>query len=85
MNTDKAFNADVGVATTEIYRLQADFDHFPEEVKGIITNMFFNLGYDRCVLFILVVLNLVLCTKLNLHSEKFRYFFNPHSPSKQKS
>ena len=51
MNTDKAFNADVGVATTEIYRLQADFDHFPEEVKGIITNMFFNLGYDRCVLF----------------------------------
>ena len=42
-----AFNEDIETVVSDCYKLYPDFDDLPEEVKRIIANMMFNMGYPR--------------------------------------
>ena len=43
----EAFEADVESVLSDCERLYVQFEHLPEEVKLIIANMMFNMGYTR--------------------------------------
>ena len=43
----EAFEADVETVLSDCERLYVQFEHLPEEVKLIIANMMFNMGYTR--------------------------------------
>ena len=43
----EAFETDVETVLSDCERLYVQFEHLPEEVKLIIANMMFNMGYTR--------------------------------------
>ena len=43
----EAFEADVESVLSDCERLYVQFEHLPEEVKLIVANMMFNMGYTR--------------------------------------
>ena len=43
----EAFEADVETVLSDCERLYVQFEHLPEEVKLIVANMMFNMGYTR--------------------------------------
>ena len=43
----EAFEQDVESVLTDCERLYVQFEHLPEEVKLIVANMMFNMGYTR--------------------------------------
>ena len=50
VNSDRvqeAFETDVETVLSDCERLYVQFEHLPEEVKLIIANMMFNMGYTR--------------------------------------
>ena len=42
-----AFNEDIETVVSDCHKLYPDFEDLPEEVKRIIANMMFNMGYGR--------------------------------------
>ena len=44
---DEAFEADVENVIADCEKLYVQWEHLPEEVKQIIANMMFNMGYTR--------------------------------------
>ena len=43
----EAFETDVETVLSDCERLYVQFEHLPEEVKLIVANMMFNMGYTR--------------------------------------
>ena len=43
----EAFESDVETVVSDCERLYVQFEHLPEEVKLIVANMMFNMGYTR--------------------------------------
>ena len=41
-----AFNEDIETVVSDCHKLYPDFEDLPEEVKRIIANMMFNMGYQ---------------------------------------
>ena len=42
-----AFNEDIETVVSDCHKLYPDFEDLPEEVKRIIANMMFNMGFDQ--------------------------------------
>jgi lysozyme len=43
----EAFDSDIESVVSDCERLYVQFEHLPEEVKLIVANMMFNMGYTR--------------------------------------